>query len=140
MRVFCTSLGFLFKFLAMVFLCAVELFGIFSPYLKLINFIFLFPIVVMYVFFSAGTSKISFTLLLAGIIFIKLLPITVGGTYIPGNMLLFDGSTMGMVFQIDPDFLLWNIFLSNPKSGFLILVYAVIGFMFAYFGMRVQKR
>lgn len=134
MRILWLIVGFILQLLALLLLCAVEIFGILSPYIKLVNFLPLFPLVVMYVFFSSAISKGCLVLLVAGITLIKLLPVIVGGTYISGNVLLFDASAIGMVFQIDPNLLLWNFFPSNQSAGFLMLAYFIVGFIFSYLG------
>lgn len=127
------------QLLAVIFLCAVELFGIFSPYIQLINIVFLLPLVIIYVFYSNNERKNFSKIIAAGILVVKLIPIVIANNLRPGNFYLFGSSSLEFVMQVEADLFLLNFFPHRKLEGMIILLYVVLGFLLAKIAARIQR-
>jgi hypothetical protein len=133
------SLKIVFQLLAVVFLCATELFGLLSPYMKLINIVFVFPLVLIYIFYLNNEYNKNTKLIVLGILFFKVVPIIVAGNLMSGNYYLIGSADSGFVIQIETELFFWKIFLENAKSGMVMFVYLILGFLFAKIAQKLQK-
>ncbi len=101
----------LFQLLGIIFLCATELFGLMSPYMKLINIIFVLPLVIIYIFYFNNEYNKNTKLIVLGILFFKMVPIIVAGNLMSGNYHLIGSANSGFVIQIETELFFLENFL-----------------------------
>jgi hypothetical protein len=130
----------LFQLLAIVFLCTTELFGLLSPYMKLINLIFVLPLVLIYIFYLNNVYNKNTKLIVLGILFFKMVPIIVAGNLMSGNYYLIGSADSGFVIQIETELFFWKIFSENYRSGAVIFMYLILGFLFAKIAQKIAKK
>jgi hypothetical protein len=134
------SLKIVFQLLAVFFLCATELFGLLSPYMKLINIIFVLPLVLIYIFYFNNKYNKNTKLIVLGILFFKMAPIIVAGNLMSDNYYLAGSTNLGFVIQIESELFFWRLFAENPKSGTVMFMYLILGFLFAKIAQRIATK